>query len=281
MPNVEVLHLNCGTMHPFGLPAADDTGGPFKRGDGVIHCLLINTGDGLALVDTGWGVSDCAVPSSRVQQFADMVGSSRDLKETATRQIEALGYKPTDIKHIFLTHMHLDHAGGLPDFPAATVHIYIDELDACLHPRSPMERWAYQPEHRAHNPKWKVHRLEGAQWFGLDCTPSIRIGQVEFVMIPLPGHTRGHCGIAVSIDNQWLLHSGDVYGYYRQIDLVQPYKHPCGQVMERLVTTGFNMPRHHWKRIRELLQAHGEQIQVFCSHDAHEFELCSHRTKTR
>lgn len=268
-------------MHPFGLPTAEDTGGFFKRGDGVTHCLLVNTGDGLALVDTGWGVSDCTSPSSLVRQFADMVASPRNLNETAIRQVEALGYQPSDVQHIFLTHMHLDHAGGLPDFPTATVHIYVDELEAYLHPSSFMERSAYRPEHCANGPKWQAHGLEGAKWFGFDCTPSIRIGQVEFVMIPFTGHTRGHCGIAVCSDNHWVLHCGDVYGYYRQIGLVQPYDHPCGQVMEYLITTGFNMPRHHWRRIRELLRAYGEQIHVFCSHDAHEFELCSNQIKAR
>jgi hypothetical protein len=48
----EISHLNCGRMHPSGLPAANGTGGFFKPGDVVIHRLLTQLGDGLALVDT-------------------------------------------------------------------------------------------------------------------------------------------------------------------------------------------------------------------------------------
>jgi hypothetical protein len=39
-------------MHPSGLPAANGTGDFFKPGDVVIHRLLTQLGDGLALVDT-------------------------------------------------------------------------------------------------------------------------------------------------------------------------------------------------------------------------------------
>jgi glyoxylase-like metal-dependent hydrolase (beta-lactamase superfamily II) len=275
---VEIHHLNCGTMHGFGFPSDDETGGFFKRGRGVIHCLLVNTGDGLALVDTGWGTRDCTDPSPAVRQFMDMTGCPRNLDETAIRQIEALGHDAAEVKHVFLTHMHLDHAGGLPDFPAATVHLFAAEMEACLHPRTPMEWHAYRPEHRAHGPKWQPHTLQGDRWFGLDCAPSLRVGEAEFVMIPFTGHTRGHCAVALRTGEQWLLHCGDAYGYYCQADPVQPYTHPCGRLMEAIVTTGFNMPRRHWACIRSLLRAHGDEIQTFCAHDAHEFELCARRS---
>jgi glyoxylase-like metal-dependent hydrolase (beta-lactamase superfamily II) len=166
----------------------------------------------------------------------------------------------------------MDHAGGLPDFPMATVHLLADELEACLHLRTLMERRAYRPEHRAHGPKWQPHRVQGDQWFGLACAPPVRIGEAEFVLLPFTGHTRGHCAVALRIEDRWLLHCGDAYGYYRQADPMQPYRHPSGRLMEWLVTTGFKMPKRHWVRIRQLRQAQGDKIQAFCAHDAHEFK---------
>lgn len=163
----------------------------------------------------------------------------RDLNETAVRQIVGLGYGPTDVKHIFLTHLHLDHAGGLPDFPGATVHVFGAELEAYLRPHTLMEHHAYRPEHSAYNPKWQLHTLQGDQWFGLACTHPIQIGEIEFVMVPLTGHTRGHCAVAVRVGDRWLMHCGDAYGYYRQVDPLQPYRHPCGKMMEYIVSTGF------------------------------------------
>ena len=36
-------------------------------------------------------------------------------------------------------------------------------------------------------------------------------------MIPLPGHTLGHCGIAVRTKDRWLLHAGDAYFFHGQL----------------------------------------------------------------
>ena len=117
---MQIHHLNCGTMRAYGFPLDDGTGGFFKRGHGVIHCLLVDTGAGLVLVDTGWGTRDYTNPSPAVRQFTSFVGCPCDLNETAIRQVQILGYDPAEVTHILVTHMHLDHAGGLPDFPAAS-----------------------------------------------------------------------------------------------------------------------------------------------------------------
>lgn len=268
---MKLYHLNCGTMNGFGFPSDDDTGGFFKRGHGVIHCLLIETDEGLVMVDTGWGKQDCTNPSPAVKQFIHITHSLGNLDETAFEQIKRLGYNPSDLKHIFLTHLHLDHASGLPDFPSATIHVFDAELEACLHPRTLMEWRAYRPEHRLHHPKWQIHQFHGDQWFGFDCLPSVEIAEAKFVMIPFIGHTRGHCGVAVQQDERWLLHCGDAYGYYQQVNPIEPYVHPSGRLMETIVTMGFKMPRRHWVSIRDLLGKHSDQIQTFCSHDTHEF----------
>lgn len=59
---MRVHHLNTGTMCPIGRRLVNGTGSIFQRARMVCHCLLIETHDGLALVDTGIGLDDIANP---------------------------------------------------------------------------------------------------------------------------------------------------------------------------------------------------------------------------
>ena len=85
-------------------------------------CLLIETREGLVLVDTGLGLGDYAHPSWMTQLFRILTVLPLDPNEAAVNRIRNLGYQPTDVKHILLTHMHFDHCSGLSDFPHAKVH---------------------------------------------------------------------------------------------------------------------------------------------------------------
>lgn len=108
----EIIHLNCGTDGPLGGALFDGRSpGPLDRI--VCHCPLIETNaHGLVLVDTGYGLSDVAHPHRHPDPritlpWRMMLNIRLHERETAIRQIEALGY----------------HAGGLEDFPNATVHV--------------------------------------------------------------------------------------------------------------------------------------------------------------
>src|SRR5919112_2996621 len=47
--------------------------------------------------------------------------------------VEELGRKPTDVRHILVTHCHADHAGGLAELKAATgAHAYMHPADAAM-----------------------------------------------------------------------------------------------------------------------------------------------------
>lgn len=170
-------------------------------------CLLIETGQGLVLVDTGPGQQDYVHKPGILRAFQVVMRVPLDPEEAAVRQVARLGYRPEDVRHIVLTHMHVDHCGGVPDFPQATVHVHRREYEAFLgRPR----RWtdlAYVRRHIAHGPQFALYDDSGESWFDL---AAIRLPfEPEMWLVPLFGHTRGHCGVAVQTETGWLFHVGD------------------------------------------------------------------------
>nr|WP_246148118.1 MBL fold metallo-hydrolase [Nonomuraea turkmeniaca] len=112
-------------MHPASRRLTNGTGGLFTAATLVCHCLLVETGQSLVLIDTGFGTRDAEDPvGSLGRRFLRLTRPELDPRESAVRQVIRLGYQPTDVRHIVLTHLDPDHTGGISDFPWATVHLH-------------------------------------------------------------------------------------------------------------------------------------------------------------
>lgn len=260
----KIHHLNCGTLNPL-----------FPRGvQSVLYCLLVETNDGLLLVDTGFGVRDYQQPTRFIRMFTASLGMPRAVEETALHQIERRGYSREDVRHIVLTHMHCDHAGGLPDFPDARVHIYAQEYDAIQSPRGFKERF-YTPVHWAHGPDWVIYSDENSEdWFGLPSIVVLPGLSPEVRLVPLTGHTRGHCGVAVKTENGWLMHCGDAtYPFYHREQPPPPFKPLPRYVTDPPRWLESSLIGDNTPRLRDLLENHGDQIQLVCSNDSISYAL--------
>jgi glyoxylase-like metal-dependent hydrolase (beta-lactamase superfamily II) len=205
---MKIHHLNAGSMRPIGVP------------DGfVCHVLLIETDTGLVLVDTGLGLRDIADIGPRFGPSRFLMGLALEEAETAIRQVAALGFDPKDVRDIILTHFDADHTGGLADFPWANVHLTSQEHDAVLHPKSQLEKSRYLASQRDHNPILVPHTLSpGDKWREFSSTKELSEIAPGIVLIHIPGHTRGHAGVAVNTGEHWVLHIGDCFYHHGQVD---------------------------------------------------------------
>jgi glyoxylase-like metal-dependent hydrolase (beta-lactamase superfamily II) len=159
------------------------------------NAYLINTGSKLVLVDGGAG---------------KLFGSPNLGQMLAN--LRASGYQPEQVDEIYLTHMHVDHVGGLSAdgqavFPNAIVRAAKHESDYWLSPenleRAPAEQKGY---------------FEGAV---ASMTPYVKAGKylpfegdVEFWpglrAQARPGHTAGHTSYVVESRGQKLVLIGDL-----------------------------------------------------------------------
>jgi glyoxylase-like metal-dependent hydrolase (beta-lactamase superfamily II) len=253
-------------MCPRGARLLVGEGGLLASARIVCHCLLIEGAEGLVLVDTGFGIEDTRRPRQLGRPFLALVRPQLDPAETAHSQIRALGFEPGDVRHIITTHLDLDHAGGLPDFPHAEVHLLGRELDAAMH-AGWRERPRYVAAHWAHHPRWIQHEVGGDEWFGLQSVQILPGSDAEILLIPLYGHTRGHTGVALRQRNGWLLHCGDAYFHHGEVQT--PAHCPPGiaafQVFNEVDRSA---RRENRERLRELALRRGEDVELICSHDA-------------
>ncbi|MGI8798823.1 MAG: MBL fold metallo-hydrolase [Pseudonocardia sp.] len=239
----------------------------------VGHCVLVETdAGGLVLIDTGLGLADMADRSRLGFVYTRMFRPRLNPAATAVRQIEGLGYEAQDVRHIVLTHLDVDHTGGITDFPWASVHVSADEHAAAMAPRSGNERWRYRPVQWAHGPNWSLYEPgEGERWLGFDAVRELPGLPEEILAIPLLGHTRGHCAIAVLAGGRWLLDAGDTYFHQGEASV------PPGQVpgfmraFERNVAIDWDTLLANQARLRELAASHPD-VTVFSSHDPAEFD---------
>jgi glyoxylase-like metal-dependent hydrolase (beta-lactamase superfamily II) len=265
-----IHHLNCGTMCPHGARLLAGEGGLLASTRLVCHCLLIEGAEGLVLIDTGFGLEDVRRPRQLGRPFNAMTRPQLQQSETAIAQVRALGFEPGDVRHIITTHLDLDHAGGLPDFPDAEVHLLGRELEAALHPGW-RERPRYVAAHWAHGPRWVQHAPEGDRWHGFESVRALPGSDEEILLIPLPGHTLGHAGVAVRNGDRWLLHCGDAYFHYGEVQT--PSHCPPGLSMfQNLNQVDGAARRENRERLRDLAERHGGEVELICSHDAHTLE---------
>ena len=267
---MRIHHLSCGSLCPHGGRLIGGEGGPRSRHDIVCHCLLIESSDGLVLVDTGFGSGDARDPARLGQPFRFSLQPRPRLQETAIAQVEALGFAAADVRHIVATHLDLDHAGGLPDFPAATVHVLAAEKQAALNP-SLRERSRYLRAHLEHGPRWAEHDsgAGGERWFGFESMRILPGLDVEVALVPLIGHSRGHTGVAVNAGDRWLLHCGDAYFNPGQIQ-TPPSCPPLLSVFQRVLASDNRARIANTERLRELATDHGDEVSLFSAHDRHE-----------
>jgi glyoxylase-like metal-dependent hydrolase (beta-lactamase superfamily II) len=269
---MRIHHLSCGSLCPHGGRLIGGDGGPLARSKVICHCLLIESSDGLVLVDTGFGTGDARNPAQLGQPFRALLSPRPRYEETALAQVEALGFAAADVRRIVATHLDPDHAGGLPDFPDAEVHVLAPELAAALNP-SLRDRSRYRRAHIGHGPRWVEHRSEagGDRWFGFESVRILPGLDVEAALIPLIGHSLGHTGVAIKTGDRWLLHCGDAYFNHGELT-TPPRCPPMLSVFQRLLAADNGARTANAGRLRELAAGHGDEVDLFSAHDPHELE---------
>lgn len=255
-PKIVIEHTTFGLMGPLAHTATTTMS---------IHCVVFHVGDRVILLDTGFGTQEMENPQALLGADALFkLGILVDPRLTAAHRLQARGIEVSQVTDIVLTHLDNDHVGGLHDFPDAVVHVAEEEL--CAYD-STQQRGPYRPYQVSHRTRFKTYGPTEERWFGLPARSVDLPEALDVKLVPLPGHTVGHCGVAYRENGAWSLHAGDAYFDHRMNFLT----HAPGLPLEIAFQTDFANRVATLGALRELRIAHAGDVNMFCTHDQSEY----------
>ena len=159
----------------------------------------------LVLVDAGWSTDTCANPVRSLGRVRALFLGLRVRREDAiAEQLQRLGFEPGRVRAIFATHLHLDHAGGVDDFPNAEVIVSQAELKTYWNVASP----AYRARDLARAGRIRAVALDETPSYGFPGSAD-PFGDGRVVMLDASGHTPGSVAVALRGPRGTFVHVGD------------------------------------------------------------------------
>jgi glyoxylase-like metal-dependent hydrolase (beta-lactamase superfamily II) len=121
-------------------------------------------------------------------------------------QLRALGIGPEDVRWVILTHMHTDHAGGLPHFPKSEILVTRSEYEAARGVKGQLR--GYLPQHW---PTWFQPTLLTFESnpFGSFSASHTLTKAGDITLIPTTGHAPGHMSVILQEGEQAIFFAGD------------------------------------------------------------------------
>ena len=230
-----------------------------------VHCVIFQIGERVILVDSGFGTREMLEPNRLLgDDVLWRVSPLVDTRLTAFERLKARGIRPEQVTDIILTHMDYDHAGGVHDFPYATIHVSKEELDSF---ESSRPRVAYRRYQISHTARVKTYEASDERWFDLEARSLPLPGELEAKLVPLPGHTFGHCGVAYREEGRWSLHAGDAY-FDSKVNFIEQAP---GLPIEIAFQSDARLRQASLRKLQVLKAEHADEINLFCTHDQQEF----------
>lgn len=174
-PSFVVMKIHCIDLQFQGIP-------------GLIAAWLLHSGSEYALIETGPGSCHGALVSGLL----------------------ALGVKPEEIRHVFLTHIHLDHAGGAGWWAQQGAQVYVHGKGAphVIDPGKLIESATRIYGDQMQTLWGEIVPAPADRVTVLNDGDRMKVGEVEIEAWDTPGHARHHLAFVV----QDVCFTGDVAG---------------------------------------------------------------------
>ncbi len=161
--------------------------------------------DGVVLVDTGASAAVKDLPRWH-PYFRFSVRFDIEPDEEAGPQLRAMGIGPSDVRRVVMTHLHIDHDGGLAAFPASEFLVSPDELRRASGIAGRMVGYLPQRWPKDFDPKPLI--LDGGRHGPFERSKRLT-ADGAIIAVATPGHTPDHLSVIVEDGDQAVFIAGD------------------------------------------------------------------------
>src|SRR4051794_15768493 len=190
--------------------------------------LIRHPSAGAVLVDTGLHPSISADPRQNFGNLAARIAKPQlGPGEDVAAQLRARGIEAGQVAVVVMTHLHIDHASALSEFPQSTFVVSETEWVAATTDRRPALR-GYRPAHYDFAFDYRTVDFNRGnvnsyatfgRTFDLFGDGSVRLAYT-------PGHSAGHQSVIARLSRRDFVIGGDAIYTYRQLEGAPPPPRP-------------------------------------------------------
>jgi glyoxylase-like metal-dependent hydrolase (beta-lactamase superfamily II) len=193
----------------------------------VAAFLVEHPGFGHFLVDTGFHPSVAVDPKQNLGRLnaAFFKGIRMEQGDAVSHQLRARGIGPHSIGLVVMTHLHVDHASAISDFPEATFLLSRREWEAATEPRAQLRGYVRRQFDHAFDFRLLDFDGSAADSFASFGRSVDLFGDGSVRLVYTPGHTFGHIGLVLRLAGHEALIAGDaIYTMRTMRDSLVPYR---------------------------------------------------------
>lgn len=243
--------------------------GVFQKGDGFevgrmpfLAAVAYHPERGPIVVDAPFGHEGPANAGEVIGSFLRRTGQKFKPQWAIVPRIEQLGFRPSEVDDILMTHLHWDHTGGMKQLAHAHFWVSGREWDFAtgLGPVEAIKEGYAVDDYRAL--RSRIRRLDLSDEVdlagGLDVFGD---GSVEAVF--LPGHSVGHVGYRFHMtDGRTIFFMGDAVFTVEQLTKSKEFG-----FFPRIAAADVDLARSTVRHLRTWWHDEGGDQVLICSHD--------------
>jgi N-acyl homoserine lactone hydrolase len=193
----------------------------------VVAFLLEHPGFGPLLIDTGFHPSVAFDPKQNLGRLnaAFFKDIRMEQGDAVSHQLRSRGIDPHTVGLVVMTHLHVDHASGISEFPEATYLLSRREWEAATEPRGALRGYVRRQFDHAFDFRLLDFDSPDADSFATFGRSFDVFGDRSVRLVSTPGHTFGHLSVVLRLSGREALVAGDAIYTTRTLhESIVPYR---------------------------------------------------------